>query len=114
MPRPKLFFDEDVSAIVAARLRKAGWDLITAHSTHRCRETDDSQLEFAAAEGRVLVTRNHLDFLKIHTAWIEAGKSHHGIVISLWRPSADVMTAKLLEVLESIDIEKWPDLLVYA
>ncbi len=43
----KLYFDEDVSSVLAARLRKAGWDVLTTHQARRCSDDDLNQLLYA-------------------------------------------------------------------
>lgn len=44
---------------------------------------DRAVLELAAAEGRVLVTRNSRHFAPLAREWAEAGRSHAGIVL-IW------------------------------
>ncbi len=45
------------------------------------RATDEEQLEFAAREGRVLVTANQGHFARLHWECVAAGRTHAGIVI---------------------------------
>lgn len=42
---------------------------------------DESQLTFAAAHDRVLVSYNARDFASLHDNWTEGGRSHSGILI---------------------------------
>jgi hypothetical protein len=42
---------------------------------------DESQLTFAASQGRVLVSYNARDFASLHLDWLEHGRSHSGILI---------------------------------
>lgn len=58
MSAPKFFTDEDVYSGVAAGLRKAGLDAVSTPETGRLGESDESQLGWAAQEGRVLVSFN--------------------------------------------------------
>jgi uncharacterized protein with PIN domain len=113
-PGPKLYLDEDISAIVAGKLRRAGWDVLTTHQARRCASDDWAQLEYAAGQGRVLVTRNYADFLAIHRRFLELHKPHRGIIVCLWRPSAQVMIERLVAVLRSADPARWDNLLLIA
>lgn len=44
---------------------------------------DASVLELAAAEGRILVTRNSRDFAPLCRLWAEAGREHAGVIL-IW------------------------------
>jgi uncharacterized protein with PIN domain len=111
--RPRLYLDEDISAIVAAKLRKLGYDILTTHQAGRCAASDASQLEFAAGLGRLLVTRNYADFQKLHEACLMEGKHHGGIVVCFWRPDAQVMLDRLVSLLDRHSSD-WRDQLNYA
>ena len=78
----RLFHDEDSqqTALLSA-LRRAGFDCLTANEAGMRSQTDESQLAFAAAEARVLYSRNVKDFQRLHKEWLEAGRSHSGIVV---------------------------------
>ncbi len=54
-------------------------------------ETDESQLAWAAAEGRALVTFNVAHFAALHAAWLQQGRHHAGIVVSSQRPLGDLL-----------------------
>ena len=58
MSKPAFFTDEDIYAAVAVALRKAGLDAVSTPEAGRLGESDDSQLAWAADQGRVLVTFN--------------------------------------------------------
>lgn len=44
---------------------------------------DESVLELAAADERVLVTRNSRDFAPLCRSWAEAGREHGGVIL-IW------------------------------
>ena len=56
MARIRFFTDEDVYGAVAPSLRKSGFDAISTPESGRMGEPDESQLKWAANEGRILVT----------------------------------------------------------
>jgi hypothetical protein len=44
---------------------------------------DPAVLEFATADGRILITRNSRDFAPLLRQWAEAGRSHAGCIL-IW------------------------------
>ena len=109
--RPKLYFDEDMSAILAGRMRKLGWDVLTTHQAQMCANSDLAQLRFARQQNRVLVTRNYAHFMGIHSEFLKTGETHAGIVVCFWRSSVEIIHTRLVEALQRIPAESWPDLL---
>ena len=79
---PRLYLDEDVSPLAAALLRARGFDVISCHEVPLLGVADEAQIEFAAAQGRALLTFNHAHFSRIAAEWFENGRKHHGIVIT--------------------------------
>jgi hypothetical protein len=45
-------------------------------------ETDESQLAFATAQGRIIYSFNVGDFYDLHTRWLSSQRSHAGIVLA--------------------------------
>lgn len=112
MSAPKFFTDEDVYSGVAAGLRKAGLDAVSTPETGRLGESDESQLGWAAQEGRVLVSFNVAHFAELHAAWIASGRKHAGIVVSNQRPLGDTLR-RLLRVAAELDAVSFQDWLEY-
>ena len=77
----KLYLDEDISPKISVILRKKGMDAVSAHETGMLETSDEEQLSFAAAEGRVKVTRNRDDFITLTVQFFEALKQHKGLII---------------------------------
>ena len=78
----RFLLDEDVSYRVAEGLRRIGVDCVSVHETGRANLgfSDEDQLTFAAASGRVLVTYNRADFQNIDANWRLDGRNHPGIL----------------------------------
>jgi len=112
MSPARFFTDEDVYAAVAAGLRKAGWDAQSTPEAGRLGESDESQLDFAAADGRVVVTFNVAHFAALHAEWMRQGRHHAGIVVSSQRPIGDVLR-RLLRLATALDAEALCDRLEY-
>jgi predicted nuclease of predicted toxin-antitoxin system len=58
-----------------------GMDVASAHETGMLEAFDEEQLSFAAAEERVMVTRNRNDFIILTAQFFEALKPHKGLII---------------------------------
>jgi hypothetical protein len=79
----RLYCDEDSMrhALVSA-LRKRGIDVLTALEAGTTEQTDEQQLTFATAQGRVIYSFNVGDFCHLHSQWLAARRSHAGIVLA--------------------------------
>jgi hypothetical protein len=106
------FTDEDVYGAVATALRRAGVDAISTPETGRRGQSDESQLAWAAAEGRVLITFNVAHFAELHAIWMRHGRRHAGIVVSGQRPIGD-MVRRLLHLADTLDADSMGDRLEF-
>lgn len=78
----KLYFDEDSTRhTIIAALRAHSLDVLTSLEAGMNARDDESQLVFAAAHHRVLVSANARDFMTLHTSWIQQGRAHSGSLI---------------------------------
>jgi predicted nuclease of predicted toxin-antitoxin system len=77
----RFLLDEDVSPAVAEAARGLDLDVVSVHEIDRRGFTDRDQLDFAASQGRVFVTRNRDDFIKLTVSSYRAGDRHPGVVI---------------------------------
>lgn len=73
--------DEDVNPAAADAGRKLALDVVSVHTLGRCGFTDPEQFALATSEGRVLVTRNRDDFIKLTLDRFCAGEPHPGVII---------------------------------
>jgi predicted nuclease of predicted toxin-antitoxin system len=77
----KVYLDENLSPRVAELLRARGIDAVSAHEAGNAQLDDPSQLRYAAAEGRVIVTANIVDFVELAAEAIAGNTDHAGIVL---------------------------------
>ena len=78
----RFFTDEDVYGSIAPALRGAGFDAVSTPESGRIGESDESQLQWATDDGRVLVTFNVAHFATLHSQWMNQDLHHAGIVVS--------------------------------
>lgn len=86
----RLYLDHDVDVSLAARLQPPGHDVLTTRDARNIEASDEQQLIVATTEERVFLTHNRRDFRRLHRHWIEAGRSHDGIIISAHVPVDEV------------------------
>jgi len=87
----RFFTDEDIYGAVSAQLRAAGFDVLSTPEAGRRGHDDPSQLEWAAGEGRALITFNVADFARLHHEWQGRGVSHAGLIVSQQRPIGEIV-----------------------
>jgi uncharacterized protein DUF5615 len=102
MSQVSLFTDEDVYGNAAVALRAAGFDAISVPEAGRLSHSDESHLEWAARNGRVMVSFNVRDVAALHAAWLRAGRSHAGVVVSKRRPLGDFIR-RLIRLGQTLD-----------
>ena len=102
MGRIRFFTDEDIYGAIAVGLRRAGYDCVTTPEVGRLSQSDESQLAWASAELRVIITFNVAHFVALHRSWMQQSKSHAGIVVSSQRPIGDILR-RLLHMASTLD-----------
>jgi hypothetical protein len=116
MSRIRLYVDEDAAQhAVVEGLRSHGIDVLTVLEAGSSGESDEEQLTFAAAQGRVIYTLNVADFCRLHTDFLAAGRHHSGIiVIPRQRYSVGEKIRRLLQLIDSLTAEEMSGRLEYA
>jgi predicted nuclease of predicted toxin-antitoxin system len=77
----RFLLDEDLNPLVAEVGRGLGLDVISVHEIDRRGFTDEEQIRFAIGEGRIFVTRNRDDFIRLTVSMYRAEEFHYGLVI---------------------------------
>lgn len=78
----RLYFDEDsMNRALTRALVARGIDVANAVDAGLAGQPDEAQLEFAAADRRVLYSFNVGDFHRLHVHWLAAGRAHAGLVL---------------------------------
>jgi hypothetical protein len=108
--RVKLYLDHDISYRIAEQLRARGHDAIGAWEVGNTELLDEAQLEYAAGQGRVLVTCNTQDFVPLYLDWWNAGRHHNGIITSEQLEFGE-MLRRLLHFLETVTAKEMPNMI---
>ena len=99
----KVYLDEDLSPTVALLLRQRGVDATSAHDLGNSQLEDHKQLEYATRQGRAIVSRNVVDFLRLAHDAVATNTAHAGIVLvppSFRGNEYDAIAAALVEELK--------------
>ena len=112
MTQLRFFTDEDVYGAIAPTLRRSGCDAISTPESGRLGESDESQLQWAAHEGRVFVTFNVAHFANLHSQWMSQGRHHTGIPVPQQRPIGDLLR-RLVNIGSQLEQEEMQDRLKF-
>ena len=96
-----LYIDEDITHKLAKALRERGFDAVAAYKAGNIELPDPAHLEFAASQGRALLTCNTKDFSPLFDEWWEASKEHYGIIVSKQLGFGE-MLRRVLNLLNSV------------
>lgn len=77
----KVYLDENLSPRVAARLRAAGLDVVSAYEVGNTQLDDRAQLRYAAGEGRAIATCDVVDFVELAAEAVAQNTRHAGIIL---------------------------------
>jgi len=108
----KLYLDEHVWRELTQRLRDKGYDALHVYDVDRGGQSDESQLEFAAQEGRAILTYDAKDFVPLAELWYEAGRDHAGIIISVELEPSELLR-RTLKLLETVSAEQMHNAIRY-
>jgi predicted nuclease of predicted toxin-antitoxin system len=101
----RLYLDADVDVKLAANLRRAGYDCVSARKVGNAALDDETQIVFATNEGRVLLTHNIQDFVPIFERWWHANRNHPGIVVSQQIPLGELQR-RVMRLLDTVTADE--------
>jgi len=105
----RLYLDEHVWRNLAALLREQGFDAIHVYEAQRGELSDEEQWEFAAQQGRALLTfdQNGGRFVNLAAEWFYAGRPFAGLIISSQIAQGDLLrrTLNLLNAIAAEDMQ---------
>lgn len=77
----RFLLDENINPLVAESAWEQEVDVASVVELRRLGLSDRAQLEFAAEQNRVLVTRNRADYLVLTREFYQAGRPHCGVLL---------------------------------
>jgi len=77
----RAYLDENLPHAVAAAARRLGLDVTSSAEDGRNGATDEEQLQYAAADGRCIVTRDRRDFTRLTAVFLTSGEPHAGVLL---------------------------------
>lgn len=101
----RLYLDADVDTKLAANLRIAGYDCVSAREVGNTAVDDESQMVYATNERRVLLTHNIQDFVPIFRNWWYANLNHHGIIVSQQIPLGELQR-RMVRLLDTLTADE--------
>src|SRR5579864_725252 len=95
----RFLLDEDLNPLAAKIGRRRGLDVVSVHEVDRLGFADEDQLRFATEEGRIFVTRNRDDYLRLAVSSDQARVLHNGLVI-VPQTEANLRPERIADALE--------------
>jgi uncharacterized protein DUF5615 len=87
-------------------LRSRNVDVVTAADVGMIRRPDESHLQFASSQGRVLYSFNVGDFHEIHNRWLAVGRAHAGLILAQQkRYAVGEQLRRLIRLMGSLNAE---------
>ncbi len=90
-----VYTDEDVHAKLAEKIRVRGFDAVSTFEKGNDTLQDEEQLEYAASQGRAILTHNQQDFAPLHEKWQREKREHAGIILSPRIPIGELLRRTL-------------------
>jgi hypothetical protein len=83
----KLYVNENFPAAIVGRLRELGHDILTSREAGQANLgiPDDRVLRFAIERGRIVLTHNRNDFIRLH----RRVRDHSGIIVCRYDAEAE-------------------------
>lgn len=108
----ELYLDEDVDVLVAELLRSRGFVVITTLEEKNRGATDAYQLIHAVQNGKALVTHNRVHFERLTREYVEAYRSHYGVIIATRRRPHELVR-RLLQILNHVTADEFENQVRY-
>jgi predicted nuclease of predicted toxin-antitoxin system len=108
----EFYLDEDVSILLSELLRHRGFKALTTRDAKMLGKSDTEQLAYAVSQRKVLLTHNRVDFERLHTEYLKAGREHYGIIIAR-RSNEHTILKRLLKILNQVPADEMKNQLKY-
>jgi predicted nuclease of predicted toxin-antitoxin system len=111
----RLYLDEDIYPDLAEAIRQSGFDCQSATEAGKLGRTDEEQLEYAASQGRCILTFNVPDFAVLAQQWALTGKQHAGILVTkqVIRKAFGQLLGRVLQLLNTTTADEMQNVFRY-
>ncbi len=100
----QLYLDEDVHESLLPALRQHGYNAVNVREAKRRSLSDAQQLAYATEQNRTLFSFNATDYIALHLAYMQAEKSHAGILVAKQMPIGETLR-RLLSFLDKFTVD---------
>lgn len=103
-----VYLDHNVDPQLAKDARTAGYDVVAAIEVGNAALEDADQLNWAANQGRCILTHDFDDYPRLAREWFYAGRNHAGIIMCRQPPriSYGEMLRRLLRLLDTLPADE--------
>lgn len=102
---PSIYLDDcSDENLLIARLRQAGYDVISPREAGTVGINDPDHMEYASRHGYAVLTHNPQDFVELHHHWQTQGLRHNGVLL-VYRdndPAKDMTAGETVRALENL------------
>jgi len=109
----ELYFDEDVSVLVADLVGARGFSVATTREAGNLGRSDEEQLAHAVNWQKAFLTHNRADFEQLAQKYFTSGEIHHGIIIAVRRPPREI-ASRLLSILNQVTADEMVNQIRYV
>ena len=115
MSRVKYLFDEDLNGRIVrgVRRRVSGLDSMTVQEAELAEASDPDVLEWAAAQGRVVITHDHRTMRPCAEDRLRAGQAMTGLILVRQAAALGQVIDDLVLVAEATTAEEWSGTIVF-
>ncbi len=100
-----LYTDEDITPKLAKALRDREFDAVSAYEVGNIELPDSAHLDFAAAQGRAILTCNARHYIPLFKERYQEGREHSGIIVTNQIPFGE-MLHRILRLLNTLTADE--------
>ena len=115
MSRVKYLFDEDLNGRIVrgVRRRMSGLDSNTVQGADLIQATDPAVLDWAAAEGRIVITHDHRTMRACAEDRLKAGRPMAGLILVPQTAPLGQVIDDLVLIAEATTAEEWKGTIIF-
>lgn len=101
----RLYTDEDITPRLAKALRDREFDAVSAYEVGNIEVPDSVHLDFAAAQGRAILTCNARHYVPLFKERHQEGREHSGVIVTNQIPFGE-MLRRILRLLNTLTADE--------